>query len=88
MHKTITTLLGLTLTAAAHGMTNEITLLSDVEVQTRSQNSRLPEFSTSTTVLDATMLEGGETPHLQDVLGMVPNLNAAGGPTKDWIRVT
>ena len=82
MHKLLLTFLSLATSSALTAQTNDVTYLSDVNVQASSENSRLPEFSTSTTVLDSEVLEAREAHHLQDALGMVPNLNAAGGTSR------
>jgi outer membrane receptor protein involved in Fe transport len=45
-------------------------------------DSRLPSFSTSTTRLDSESLQERQALHLEDSLGMVPNLNFAGATSR------
>ncbi len=44
--------------------------------------TRLPSFSTSTTRIDEADIQIRNATHLEDALGMVPNLNVAGGTSR------
>lgn len=59
-----------------------VTKLAPVRVQADRAEPRLPHFSTSTTTLDADALRQREAHHLQDALGMVPNLTFAGATSR------
>ena len=58
------------------------TELPPLRVQPARTEARLPTFSTSTTSLNAEELTFREAHHLQDALGMVPNLNFAGATSR------
>ncbi|MCC5847820.1 MAG: TonB-dependent receptor [Verrucomicrobia bacterium] len=71
--------------ALSHSVTadeTEVTELPPMRVQPARTEARLPTFSTSTTRLDSLDLQEREAHHLQDALGMVPNLNFAGGTSR------
>lgn len=56
--------------------------LEPIRVSGDPTEARLPSFSTSTTRLDPRDLEERQALHLQDSLGMVPNLNFAGATSR------
>lgn len=58
------------------------TLLAPLRVQADRTETRLPSFSSAATRLDAGLLQDREAHHLQDALGMVPNLTFAGGTSR------
>jgi outer membrane receptor protein involved in Fe transport len=56
--------------------------LEEIVVTASLRPVTLGEFPVSTTVLDAGVIEAAGLQHLQDVLGLVPNLNWAGGTSR------
>ncbi len=56
--------------------------LEEIVVTASLRREVLGEFPVSTTVLDATVLEAAGFRHLQDALGLVPNLNWSGGTSR------
>lgn len=80
MRVAITGLLALAGTVLAQ--TNQVTELPELNIASGLEASRLPEFSTSTTVLDAKTFTDRNDAHLQDALGLVPNLNFAGAVSR------
>ncbi|RPI12372.1 MAG: TonB-dependent receptor, partial [Lysobacterales bacterium] len=56
--------------------------LEEIVVTASLRDATLARFPASTTVLDAGVLGAGGVQHLQDVLGLVPNLNWAGGSSR------
>lgn len=56
--------------------------LRDLTVSPEPGASRLPDASTTATVLDATALQDAGAEHLQQALALVPNLTAAGGTSR------
>jgi len=58
------------------------TVLEEIVVTASLRPAGLSDFPVSTTVLDAGVLEAAGLQHLQDVLGLVPNLNWSGGTSR------
>jgi len=58
------------------------TQLAPLRVQSERTETRLPSFSSTTTRLDAGLLQDREAHHLQDAFGMVPNLTYAGATSR------
>lgn len=56
--------------------------LEEIVVTASLRPAGLADFPASTTVLDADVLEAAGLQHLQDVLGLVPNLNWSGGTSR------
>ena len=56
--------------------------LEEIVVTASLRPAGLTDFPASTTVLDAGVIEGAGLQHLQDVLGLVPNLNWSGGTSR------
>jgi iron complex outermembrane receptor protein len=56
--------------------------LEEIVVTASLRPTALDEFPASTTVLDAAQLEAAGLQHLQDVLGLVPNLNWSGATSR------
>ena len=57
-------------------------VLEEIIVTASLRPASISEFPSSTTVLDARVLEAAGLQHLQDVLGLVPNLNWSGGTSR------
>jgi outer membrane receptor protein involved in Fe transport len=57
-------------------------VLEEIVVTASLRPVGLGDFPVSTTVLDAGVLEAAGLQHLQDVLGLVPNLNWSGGTSR------
>jgi outer membrane receptor protein involved in Fe transport len=57
-------------------------VLEEIVVTASLRPAALGDFPVSTTVLDAGVLEAAGLQHLQDVLGLVPNLSWAGGTSR------
>jgi outer membrane receptor protein involved in Fe transport len=57
-------------------------VLEEIVVTASLRPSLALEFPASTTVLDAAALQSAGLQHLQDVLGLVPNLNWSGGTSR------
>lgn len=56
--------------------------LEEVVITAALRPAGLGDFPASTSVLDAGLLEAAGLQHLQDVLGLVPNLNWSGGTSR------
>ena len=56
--------------------------LEEIVVTASLRPAPASEFPASTTVLDADVLQSAGLQHLQDVLGLVPNLNWSGGTSR------
>ena len=56
--------------------------LEEIVVTASLRPTGVGDFPVSTTVLDASVLEAAGLQHLQDVLGLVPNLNWSGGTSR------
>jgi iron complex outermembrane recepter protein len=73
------------LLACAPGGADELRpgeVLEEIVVTASLRPSSALEFPASTTVLDAAVLQSAGLQHLQDVLGLVPNLNWSGGTSR------
>lgn len=68
--------------AAAPGNAPEPTELEEIVVTASLRPAGIGDFPVSTTVLDAGALEAAGLQHLQDVLGLVPNLSWSGGTSR------
>jgi len=67
----------------AHGNEARLTEpLEEIVVTASLRPAPASEFPASTTVLDADVLQSAGLQHLQDVLGLVPNLNWSGGTSR------
>jgi outer membrane receptor protein involved in Fe transport len=64
------------------GRDPEPAALEEIIVTASLRPAGIGDFPVSTTVLDATELEAAGLQHLQDVLGLVPNLNWSGGTSR------
>ena len=80
MKKTLLTMMHLGLSAGLFA--SEPAELSPLQVQATRTETRLPTFAATTTRLDADSLRSREAHHLQDALGMVPNLTFAGATSR------
>jgi len=67
---------------ASGGQAPEPAALEEIIVTASLRPTGIGDFPVSTTVLDATELEAAGLQHLQDVLGLVPNLNWSGGTSR------
>jgi len=70
------------LLATAVGNASEPAELEEIVVTASLRPAGIGDFPVSTTVLDAGVLEAAGLQHLQDVLGLVPNLNWSGGTSR------
>lgn len=70
------------LPAVAAGGAAEPAELEEIVVTAALRPAGLADFPVSTTVLDAEVLEAAGLVHLQDVIGLVPNLNWSGGTSR------
>jgi len=68
--------------AATAGDASGPAVLEEIIVTASLRPTGIGDFPVSTTVLDATELEAAGLQHLQDVLGLVPNLNWSGGTSR------
>jgi len=68
--------------AATAGDASGPAVLEEIIVTASLRPTGIGDFPVSTTVLDATELETAGLQHLQDVLGLVPNLNWSGGTSR------
>ena len=67
----------------AHASESRLTEpLEEIVVTASLRPAPASEFPSSTTVLDADVLQSAGLQHLQDVLGLVPNLNWSGGTSR------
>jgi iron complex outermembrane receptor protein len=82
MKKNLLALVVLAGLALARGESNTVTELPGLDVRPDLTESRLPAYSTSTSSLDGDALRAREAHHLQDALGLVPNLNFAGATSR------
>ncbi|MCM2313469.1 MAG: Plug domain-containing protein, partial [Steroidobacteraceae bacterium] len=57
-------------------------VLEEIVVTASLRPIEVGDFPVSTTVLDAGVIEAAGLQHLQDVLGLVPNLNWSGGSSR------
>jgi len=67
---------------ASGGQAPEPAALEEIIVTASLRPTGIGDFPVSTTVLDATELEAAGLQHLQDVLGLVPNLNWSGATSR------
>jgi outer membrane receptor protein involved in Fe transport len=68
--------------AASVGDAPQAAELEEIVVTASLRPAGIGEFPVSTTVLAAGVIEAAGLQHLQDVLGLVPNLNWAGGTSR------
>jgi len=68
--------------AASGGQASEPAVLEEIIVTASLRPTGVGDFPVSTTVLDAGAIEAAGLQHLQDVLGLVPNLNWSGGTSR------
>jgi len=68
--------------AAPRGDAYEVAELEEIVVTASLRPVGIGEFPVSTTVLDSSELEAAGLQHLQDVLGLVPNLNWSAGTSR------
>ena len=70
------------LLSTPHGVSASADPLEEVVITARLRPAPLVETPVSATVLDPATLRGAGVQHLQDVLGLVPNLNWASGTSR------